>query len=317
MTEEYGQSTEYLQTLASRALQDLENVRAQLAAGVTAPPMIADTRFNVTLDKPTLTAPPKLSDLLQFEDSTNPEVLRLNAEADAYIEKYFPAINGCLKTCPEDWLCNVLEGIKPFGIDSTIFDMVWNTARDRASRQRRSDQQTIEANMSSRGFSIPPGALTSLSLIMQQKLADDVADVNRQEAIKDTEIKLDILKFAEDTAIKYKMEIMRCMADMYRAWLILPNNDLERTRIRAQAMATYYQALGAYYNVEMAFEELELRAAQTKSGISIDNAKLKLEAFQISRTGNTSLATAAQAFGDIAGKAALSAGTLVAQVESV
>lgn len=308
--------TDFLQSQATSALQGVENTRVQILNSATSPPSTPNSTFSVEITKPNTGSAPVFSDMFQLVDGTTPEVLRLNDEADAYMAKYFPSINGCLKTIPDDWLCDVISGVKPFGIESTIFDLVWQKARDRANRGQRSEQRSIEANMSSRGFSLPTGALMDLTLQLSQRVADSLAEVNRDQAIKDAEIKLDILKFAEEQALRYKLGLMQAMADLYKVWAIIPNNDIERARIKAQAMASFYQALGSYYNVEMSFEELRVRAEQLRTGVELSNVDGDIRAYAASK-GDNGLGQAAQAFGEVAAASASAAASFVAQIESI
>ena len=308
--------TSFLQSQATSALQGVENTQRMLFNSSRQPPGTTNSVFDVSISKPTTGKAPVFSDMFELIDGTTPEVLRLNDEADAYMAKYFPAISGGLLTLPEEWLINVISGVKPFGIDSTIFDLVWQKARDRANRAQRSEQKTLEANISARGFSLPPGALIDLSLQLNQRTSDGLSEVNRDQAIKDAEIKLDILKFAEEQALRYKLGLMQAMADLYKVWAIIPNNDIERARIKAQAMASFYQALGSYYNVEMAYEELVVKAEQLRTGVELANTENDIRAYAASK-GDNGLGQAAQAFGHVASGAASAAASFIAQIESI
>lgn len=308
--------TGFLQSQVTRALQGVENTQRAIFNSTRQPPGTKNASFDVVITKPKTGSAPVFSDMFQLTDGTTPEVLRLNDEADAYMAKYFPAISGGLLTLPEEWLINVISGVKPFGIDSTIFDLVWQKARDRANKAQRSEQKSLEANMSARGFALPPGALVDLSLQLNQRISDGLSEVNRDQAIKDAEIKLDILKFAEEQALRYKLGLMQAMADLYKVWAIIPNNDIERARIKAQAMSSFYQALGSYYNVEMAYEELKVKAEQLRTGVELSNVENDIRAFAASK-GDNGLGQAASAFGHVASGAASAAASIVAQIENI
>lgn len=315
MASEYGSTTQFLQDKMTTALNKVAETKSAIIKLSGATPNTASSKFKVDIKKPTIGSPPKISDLLEM-DSTKPEILRLNTEADAYMAKYFPAISGGLLTLPEDWLIGVISGTKPFGIDSTIFDMVWQKARDRAQRSRLSEQRSLEANMSARGFSMPPGALIDLSDSLSQKIADELAEVNRDEAIKDAEIKKDILLFAVEQALRYKLGLMQAMADLYKVWAIIPNNGVEHMKAKASAMSSFYNALSSYYNVEMAYEELKVKAEIARTGVEQNNAENKIRAFAAG-ANNASLGQVAAAFGDIASGAASGAASIVAQIENI
>lgn len=312
---EYETTTNSLMEIAQRALAEAQNTRGWIGAfnSVRAP----DTKFRHSVNRPSLGPAPKFSELFENGNSTAPEIIRLNNEADAWIEKYFPAINQCLRTLPEDWLCGVISGTKPFGMDKTVFEIVWHQARDRAYRSANSSMRSLEASFSSRGFSLPPGALVAALSQAESDADQAIAEVNIAQAIKDAEIKLELLKFAEEQAIRLKLGIMDAMARFYQMWLAVPDQDIERARIRAQAMSAFYAALSNYHNVEVAFEQLRLEAA--KAGLSADlrSDDREMEAASILRTGLPAVGQVAQAFGNIASGAASAAGTLVAQIESI
>jgi hypothetical protein len=313
---DYLSTTAELQKVMNAALMQVGNTKSAIISLTGARPGVSSSKFSLSLNDPLSgIKAPKLSELLEA-DSTAPEMIRLNSEADAYMAKYFPAASGELLNLPEDWLVDVISGTKPFGIDSTIFDMVWQKARDRAHKAGLSEQKATEANMSARGFSMPPGALIDLIDKQTQKRLDDLADVNREQAIKDAEIKKEILLFAVEQALRYKLGLMQTLADFYKAWMAVPNNELERARIKAQSMSAFYGALSAYHNVEIAFEELRLKAEVARTNVELANQENKVKAFAAGGNNNA-LGDAAKAFGDIASGAASGAASITAQIENI
>lgn len=322
MASNYDGSTSYLQSLATSAMNKVSETKGNIiqlyggAKDITA----KQVNFEFDLEELVMAKPPKFSDMFNNVDTTNPEIIRLNNEIDGFVAKYFPNLSNCLQTIPDEWLCDVISGVRPFGIDSTIFDLVWNKARDRALAQGRSEARTIAANMSSRGFSMPNGAMVDMIMALDQKTSDMIADANREAMVKDAEIKHDMLKFAVSEAVKYKIGLLSALADMYKIFAVIPNNGIERERARTAAIAAYYNAVSDYHKIEMAFDELRLKAEETKADISLKNAANDLEAEKLkmgSNEGLRALGDAARSFGDIASQSAQSAGTLVAQIESL
>ena len=312
----YDASTSTLFTLASQALTEVSNTRNAIFNSAPRAPGTTAIHANLPKTNLSLGAPPKASDIFFMDDTADDTVVWLNAQVEEYMNKYFPAINNCLKTIPEEWLCNVISDVKPFGIDSTIFDLVWERARDRQNADGLSAKRTLEAASSAHGFSLPNGALLSATMQLEKKRADLVHEVNKEQALQDAMIKKEILLFAEEQALRYKLGLMQAMADMYKAWMIIPNRDLERAQIRAQAMAAFYSALSTYWNVEEAFEELKLKAETLRVNTELQNVGYDVEAFKAAR-GDQGLGQAAQAFGVIAAQASNAASTLVAQIESI
>ena len=312
----YPATTDQLMKLASRAMTEATNTRSWIV-NLQGRRSAKQASFSHKLARPTIQPPPAFSDLFEGADTSGSEVKRLDGESDAWIAKYFPSINGCLKSLPEEFICGVIGGTKPFGIDGSVFDMVWSRARDRAYRAQASETKTIAATFSGSGFSLPPGAMAVAITESERRASEAVAAVNVEQAIKDAEIKLDLLKFAEQLGIDLKLGVMRAMADFYRMWYSLPDRDIERARIRAQAMADFYQALSSYHNVDVAYSRLALEVAKTQADVSVENARLDLAASNDLDANLGALGQAVQAYGDIASGAASAASTLVAQLENV
>lgn len=315
MASEYSPTTEKLLAHARTALLQADNDSRRIRSGNT--PNLALPNFAFDPDKPNLAPPPNFSDLFPGGDSTNTEVQRLNAQVDEWLSDYFPHITQCLKTLPDEWLCGIIGGTQPFGYSQTYFELVWHQARDRAHRTRQSEVATLDAEFSMRGFSLPPGAYVAAVDMATQRASDTVLEVNREQAIKDAEVKLALLQFAEEQALRYKLGVFQSLADFYRQWVSIPDKDIERARIRAQAMAALYGALGSYYSVEIAFEQLRLRAAEAKVDTIQDNDRAQIALFGADNTANNALGQAVRGFADISAAAANAAGTLVAQIEAV
>jgi len=241
----------------------------------------------------------------------------LNEQADEWMAKYFPAIFECFKTMPEEVLCDIMSGVKPFGVDKTVFEMVWHNARDRAYRTVNSEVDTLAATFSSRGFALPPGAMVDLVAQAERTGRDSILDVNRDQAMKDADIKVDLLKHALSLATQLKVGLLNTMADFYRMWATLPDKDIERARVRAQAMSAFYQALSAYYNVELGFQELTLKAATADAEVDLGVDKNRLAHESNFGPTASALGQATSAFAQIAAQASVAGGSLTAQVESL
>lgn len=316
MAGQYSDTTAFLQQQAAAALVEAKNNASRI---YSLPPQVnlREPNFNVNLVSPDLDAPPEFSDLFDGTDTSGTTLTFLNQAADEWLNKYFPEINGCFKTQPEETLCQIINRTGDFGIGKSVFEQVWHQGRDRAYRTAESERATLYAAFSSRGFTLPAGAMVDMETQVERRATDAVLDVNRDQAMKDAEIRVDLFKTALTLATQLKLGVMNAMADFYRVWVTLPDKDIERARIRAQAMAALYSALSSYYNVEIAFQELTLRAAQADAGIDIDVDRNRLT--HESHFGSTAsaLGAAVNAFADMAGQANLAGSSLTAQLESV
>ena len=193
MASEYDSTTAFLQAQATAALNAANNNAGRIWGLQNVSANTRDPRFNITLDDPNIGPPPSFEDLFG-NDSSDPTITWLDEQAEKWIEKYFPEINGCFKNQPEETLCEIISGVKPFGLDKTVLELVWHQARDRAQRTVTSEQRTIEAEYSARGFTLPSGAMVAAQIAVRDRATAQVMDVNRDQAIKDADIKVDIFK---------------------------------------------------------------------------------------------------------------------------
>lgn len=307
------QTLTFLSGHAQSALADANDVTNRMAFLTDLPTRSAGFAF--TPNKPNVSKPESFGDILPG-DTSEASIQYLDAKMDAWLAKFFPELADCLKSTPEEWLCGIITGSAPFGLSREVFETVWHQGRDRAYRTAASETATLRAEFSARGFSLPPGALIGAINAAEVRAGEAVAEVNRTQTVKDAEIKLDLLKFAEEQAIRLKLGIMQALGDFYRQWISLPGRDADIARAKTAAYASLNSALSDYYRVELGFEELRLRAAEANAGFNLRENDKNAHLVDAYNGRNTSLAQAAQAFGEISAGAANAAGSLQAEVST-
>lgn len=276
-------------------------------------PNINSGNLNFTPNVPTMQKPAALSDML-LPDNSSSTLKFLDGEVDELIDRFFPEINACLRYTPEEWLCGIITGQKPFGLSKEVFEAVWHDSRDREYRARNSAVEQIRAEFSSRGFAVPQGATVRAIADAETQASDAIGAVNRAQTIRDSEIKLDLLKFAEEQAIRLKLGIFQAVADYYRVLMDLPNKDIEASRLRVAAYASLNSALAQYYQVQLGFEELRLQAANLRMNGKLDESRIRVASLDGSR--NAALGQATDAFARATQGAVNAASTLNASVET-
>lgn len=323
MSSEYFNSTDFLQQLAVSAANQADFYAQYTRNFMGTPgadrPNLREPTVRHAATRPDLGPAPKLSDVLEAGDGGS-EILRLlDAETEKWMTKYFPAMDQCLQTLPEDFLCGVLSGIRPFGLDKTVFDIAWDRARDRGHKTSENERAQIVSLFSRNGFTMPVGAQVSAEIAAAQRASDAAAEVNREQAVQDATIRFEMLKFVQQAALDYKRGILSALADFQRQWAVLPNQALERARIKAQAQATLTSALSSYWNVQMAFEELLLKANSTSAEVDLAVSRNRISNAAQDGTASkaSAIASIVRAFADQSSQVAQSAGSLVAQIESV
>ena len=322
MSSEYNQSTEFLQSLAASAKfsADQNANRIWLLTDPTADkPTLREPWFGHSVGKPDMGPPPTLSSILAPNDKFSEWLARLDDGTEQWIDRYFPAIDACFRELPEQFLCDVISGVKPFGLDATVFELIWQRARDRAARAASTEERRIMRDATARGWTLPQGAHVALLSVVREKAADQVAEVSREQAIKDAEIRLDLLKFAEEQALQHKRGMLAVLADNARLLLAIPNDGYEESKLRLEANRALYDALGRYYDINASFEELRLKAEQARVGTDIGVSRNRIDASRaVDGSGKAAaLGQAVRGFSDMVSQAAAGAGTLVAQIESL
>lgn len=302
---------DFLRNQSTNALTLAKETTSRIHSYSLAP--ITDVKLEYTPDFPTLAPPPTMSDLFVGVDGTNAELQRLDAETEKWITKYFPELAGCLRDKPEEWLCKIISGSDPFADSKYVIDLIWNEARDRAYRAATTETATIHALYSERGFSLPPGVAVRLTTEAEQRASQAISDVNRAESIKAADLKVGLLKFAEEQAIRLKLGIMDSLRAFYIAWNTMPDKETDRARVRAQAQSSLYGALSSYYNVELGFEQLRLKAAEAEVQAVLDVDKNKIAAFSGNRAADA-LAQAVKGFAEVSASAANAQSTLMAEI---
>lgn len=298
----------FLRDTADDSLRTAREVTSRIRGGGVVP--INDIALDYDPNTPELAAPPTFSDLFPGSDSSSAEVQRLDAEVEKWLDKYFPEINACLRDTPEQWLCKIISGSDPFADSKPIMDILWHEARDRAYRTSNSEVQTIHATYAERGFTLPPGVAIRLGVEAQVRASQVIADVNRTQTTEMLKVKVDLLKFAEEQAIRLKLGVMDALRAFYVSWVSLPDKDIERARVRAQAQASLYGALSSYYNVQLGFEQLRLRAAEADVEAQLGVDRNKIAAYAGNQSAGA-LADAVRGFTDVSSSAANAQSALV------
>lgn len=300
---------EKLFDFARGALSDAKAVSGRISAFI---PNIGGADLDYSVTAPAMRPPVALTDFLQLDSS--PATLRfISEETEGLITKFFPEIQaGALASSPEEWLAGIITGQKPFGLSRDVFEAVWHAGRDREYRSRNSAVAQLRSEFSARGFSQPPGAMMQAITQAEERASDAIGEVNRTQTVRDAEIKLDLLKFAEEQAIRLKLGIFDAIGNYYRVLMDLPSKDIEATKAKVAAYASLNSSMAEFHRVELGFEQLRLQAASLRMNGKLDEKRLRVASQDGSR--NSAYAQATNAFADAAAAAVGAASTLNASV---
>lgn len=314
----YSDTRGQLLQVASTALLQADNwARAAFSLGGTRPPSVGvdDPGYKVGAT-PVIKNIPPLSTFLNMPDESEDTLLKLDGYVDDYIGRFFPTINNCLRTIPDEWLCDVISGVKPLGNHYEPFQAIWDKARDRSVYDSQGAFRKVKASFAGRGFSLPPATIAAVTMEAERQRAMALGDINRDVMIKQADVLKEVLLFAEQQALQYKLGIVQAMADLYKQWILLPTRKYEMAQAKASALATYIQAITAQSNVEVAFENLRLKAAELSVNADEADGRLRVAAASATGGGAAALGTASAGFSQAAGTAANAASSLVSIIEA-
>ena len=238
-----------------------------------------------------------------------------------WLEQFFPALMSDFKTIPEDWIVAVMAGEeKALGIGQEQFRRVWQRSRDREEAQRQSDVQQAKAEFSQRGFAVPPGAMVSVIDRAQQRASAAVQEVNREETVREQQLRTEMLQFAVQQAATIRQGLSAQVVSFLQTWDSIQQTDkdhqLEKERQRAQIQTSFYENLRRFIDIETALYQVNVAEEKERQGTNqqnIDNfLRLKTE-----DPGRAALGQAIRGLSDIAGSSSSAAGSLIAQIEGV
>ena len=186
-------------------------------------------------------------------DTPEEVIDRANDAVAAWVEAYFPAINECFADQPEQWVCDVISGIRPLGNSEQAIDIAWTKAKANEVTQLRSERATITSEFASRGFTMPPGVMVAQLRRSQERFSDAAAGVNREAALADVRIQSELLQLAVTVGADLKRGMAGVMAQFFNTVAGVQDRASEtaneRARIVAGAEAQFLSALTAYESV--------------------------------------------------------------------
>jgi hypothetical protein len=303
-------SQSYLQGFADSAInraQVLANRIGSFSPGST------NVDFNYTPTKPNIQPPPSIGDLLATDTSGAAKAF-LDGETEKWLAKFFPNLTSALRNQPEAWADGILSGSAPFGLPNEVHEAVVHAGRDRAYRAADSEKAQIRTGYSMRGFATPPGAAIAAMNNADIRAGDAIAEVNRGQMIRDGDIKIELSKFAAELAAQLKTGMLQVLANFYSQWADVLKQNTDIARAKAQAYAALTSGLSSYYNVELGFEELRLKAAAGKADAQEAAIKVRMQEGEVRAAQNRALAQAADAFARASSAAANAQSSLQAEL---
>lgn len=174
---------------------------------------------------------------------------------------YYPLANDAYDEATA-WLVNTINN-GGTGIPAAVENQIWQRARDNVQRSSMQAQNSAYVDFSSRGFSLPPGALTARLDGIRTEGMLKLAESSRDTAIKQVEIEIENIKFAVNLAIDARLKALAAAADYLRAMALGPEIASKLVDKTQDGQARLIAATADFYRARLSRDELSYKAWST------------------------------------------------------
>ena len=220
-----------------------------------------------------------------------------------FLDDWFPSWNGCLKTIVDPWICSTITA-GGVGLPVDVENAIWARERERELMETSRLQSEAVDAFAARGFSLPGGLLADEQSKISYSGSQRIAQASRDRAIKEAEIRIDMLKFAVEKGVQMRIGVLDALVNFLNCFLKVPALAIEKARTLTEAKTKLWDQSSNYHRALIAVAELILRYEQ----IGIDAALTEQTNFVNSVIGTVSnrvnaAVSAAEAMGNIAAAA--------------
>lgn len=218
-----------------------------------------------------------------------------------YLATWFPQ---CIINQTDNWICDtILYG--GTGIPPAIENAIWQRAREREDLEAKRMELEALTQLTTKGFTMPTGAVSARMLAVQQEAASKGASLSRDIAIKQAEMEIENIRLAVSEGIKVRVATLGAIGDYLRAWMLPETLAVEKAKAIASAKATLMNSAADYYRAAVSEAELHVRAGEAMAQMSNQRSIEGVQSFvaQISNQSQVG-ASIANAFGNAAASAA-------------
>lgn len=175
-----------------------------------------------------------------------------------FIAQWLPS---CVTAATNDWICNtILTG--GTGLPPGIENAIWQRARKRELVEaRRLENEALDQG-ASRGFPIPPGAITARMLMVQQEAADRSSTIVRDEAIKHIDIIITNVRLAVTQGVAIRGQVIGALGDFIRAHFLPEQLAIQKAEAILHSKGMLLTSAAEYYRAVVAEAELDVQVAQ-------------------------------------------------------
>lgn len=204
----------------------------------------------------------------------------LDGQLDAMLARYCPRYHSSMEAM-ELRLAQLMAGGSGFCADAER--AVMERAKDRNLGEYRRTRDAAWADAADRGFTLPTGALLSVSAKARQAAADNNARANAELVAKQAELEQANLQFAISTSLNLRQSVLSAMLSYHSNLVQINGQALEYAKaVVGMVVETYNIAVKAFatqldaWRAQVALYEVRLKGAMA----AIDLYKAEVDALQ-------------------------------------
>lgn len=194
-----------------------------------------------------------------------------------YVNTFFPVLDPAIQTAENKWLLDVIN-LGYLGIPVSVETAIWERARGKDTLEALRMEEEAVSQFSSRGFSLPPGVLVNRLQAVQQEAANKSSTIARDVAIKQTEISIEMTKFAIGEMSKLRLGIASALADFMRAWMALPAAAADIARAKAEMNKQLWDSSANYIQALVGKANLQLSADKSNQNTQLESIRTGVDA---------------------------------------
>lgn len=234
---------------------------------------------------------------------------RVQQDLAGWMDVYAPKLEAQIQPDSDAWLLNAINNGK--GLPVAVEQQIWDRARQRDTQEAlRLEQEAIDG-YAARGFSLPPGALAARILAVQQAASEKSSQTNRDVAIKQAEIMIDVSKYALQLTTELRLGVARVAADFIRMAIAIPAQASSDANSVIRAKEVLQQMIASYVSSKMAVARIEWEHSLKQADMNLATTDLVIkDKLQRSSLVNQASVAGAEAAAQIAAAAINSQQTL-------
>lgn len=227
-----------------------------------------------SIPKPNVLIPEEATgpDIITFLDYNEQIMDKLVVLFSGYITTYFPSSAATL-SATESWLQNAINN-GGTGVNTAVENQIWERDRSRILDEANRAEEEVETLWETKGFPLPPGALTYQTAMIQQKAQDAISAASRDTAIKVFQTEVEGVRFAVENAIKLRQVAVSSAGDYIKAMAGSQQTAQALVTSQSELQARLITAAATFYNADIQAAEAMFKSRATNAEFAQESGKV-------------------------------------------